>query len=178
MITLAPEDRKYFAPAARAGLYALKPSTAALEFFTQQNREKFYMFKSAPTSYDANNQPSNEQIGGQEVMVMHAPSEMTFDFPPGATEVNGQFGFLEGAYQNGNRTNGADFVIVWSDGKESVEVFRRFLDPLKKSADRSLMSFHVDLSRFTGGRLYFRTLPGPYNDFGWDWTAWTGIEIK
>jgi hypothetical protein len=28
------------------------------------------------------------------------------------------------------------------------------------------------------GRLYFRILPGPFNDMSWDWTAWTGIEIK
>lgn len=67
---------------------------------------------------------------------------------------------------------------MWSDGKESVEVFHRYLDPLRKFEDRGLISFHVDLRKFKGGRLYFRTLPGPYNDLGWDWTAWTDIEIK
>ncbi len=178
MITLAPEDRKYFAAAAQAELSVIQPSLNARAFFTQQNQERFYMFKSVPTSYEANNPPSNEQLGGQEVMVMHAPSEMTFDFPAGATEANGRFGILEGAYNNGNRTNGAEFAVVWSDGKDSVEVFREFLDPMKKIEDRGLHSFHINLARFHGGRLYFRTLPGPYNDFGWDWTAWTGIEIK
>jgi hypothetical protein len=178
MLTLQEPDRKYFAPAAEAEVSAIMSSNNSHDFFTQQNRERFYMFKTAPISYEANNQPSNEQLAGAEVMVMHAPSEMTFEFPAGATEANGRFGILDGAYQNGNRTNGAEFVVVWSDGKESKEIFRQFLDPLNKPADRGLHSFHVDLSRFSGGRLYFRTLPGPYNDFGWDWTAWTGVEIK
>lgn len=27
-------------------------------------------------------------------------------------------------------------------------------------------------------RLYLLARSGPYNDFGWDWTAWTGINIE
>jgi hypothetical protein len=178
MIMLAPEDRKYFAASARVELSTLKPTTNGAEFFSRQNKERFYMFKSVPASHEANNVPSNEQIDGMEVMVMHAPSEMIFDMPAGAKSVTGQFGILPAAYSDGNRTNGAEFVIVWANGKESVEIFRRLLEPMTKSKDRGLMSFEVDLSKFAGGRLYFRTLPGPYNDFGWDWTAWTAIEIK
>ena len=136
------------------------------------------MFKSVPASYEANNQPSNEQIDGKEVMVMHAPSEMTFDLPVGARQIAGQFGILSGAYKDGNRTNGAEFVVFWSDGKSSAELFRHYLNPLKEREDRGLKNFKVDLRPFTGGRLYLRTLPGPYNDVGWDWTAWTNVEIK
>ena len=178
MLTLAAEDRKYFAPAAQVELSELKPSTAAVEFFINQNRERFFMFKSVPVSFEANNPPSHEQINTRDVMVMHAPSELIFDVPDGAAEASGLFGFLAAAYQDGNHTNGAEFVVVWSDGRETVELFRRFLNPLGKTEDRGLHEFRVDLRRFNGGRLFLRTLPGPYNDMAWDWTAWTAIEIK
>jgi len=52
---------------------------------------------------------------------------------PDATEVTGRFGFLEGAYTNGGRSNGAEFLILWSNGKDTVELFRRFLEPPEKS---------------------------------------------
>ncbi|MBI2813982.1 MAG: DUF2029 domain-containing protein [Opitutae bacterium] len=177
-LMLAPADRKYFAPTAQVGLSRLNTSTAAQEFFNPLNRERFYMFGVAPVSFESANLPTNEQIDGREVMVIHAPSEMVFDVPRGATTLTGQHGFLAGAYEGSNNTNGADFVIAWSDGKESVEIYRRFLNPKHVAADRGLINFKVDLSPYIGGRLYLRTLPGPYNDMGWDWTAWSKIDIK
>ncbi|MSU45623.1 MAG: hypothetical protein EXS42_00485 [Lacunisphaera sp.] len=178
MIMLAPEDRKYFAGKAHVELSSLKSSTAGQNFFTNLTKERFYMFKTTPVAFEASNKPSTEKIGEEVVMVVHTPSEITFDVPKGTTEVSGRLGFLIGAYTYAGRTNGADFVIVWADGKDTVEIYRRFLDPRKNAEDRGLISFHVDLKRFSGGRLYLRTTPGPYNDSGWDWTAWTDVEIK
>lgn len=177
-LVLDPADRKYYAATGRVELSRLKPSTAAHEFFNPMNRQRFYMFGVAPISFESANPPNAEKIDGREVMVIHAPSEMVFNVPEGATTVSGWHGFLAAAYAGNNNTNGAEFVIVWSDGKESVELYRRFLDPKRNPGDRGLKEFHLDLSRHTMGRLYFRTLPGPFNDIGWDWTAWTGIEIK
>ena len=178
MVTLRPEDRKYFAATARIELSALTYSTAGQDFFRNLTKEQFYMFKSTPVAFESNNKPSNEKIGDTQVMVLHAPSEMVFDLPKNATVATGRFGFLPGAYTNGGRTNGAEFLIVWSDGKDTVELFRKFLNPLTVPEDRGLQELSVDLHKLTGGRLYFRTLPGPYNDFGWDWTGWTEIDIK
>jgi len=178
MLTLAAEDRKYYAPAAPATLSTLPPSTAAANYFAQLNREIFYMFATPPASYDNGAKPSIQQIDDKDVMVMHAPSEMVFDLPDGATTVSGRFGYVVGAYTDGGRTNGGDFVVAWSDGRNSTEIYRRRLDPLNKPEDRGLFGFQLDLSPYRGGRLYFRTLPGPFNDQGWDWTAWADIEIK
>lgn len=177
-LVLAPEDRKYFAETAQVELSVLNPSTAAQEFFNPLNRERFFMFKVAPLSFESANLPTNEKINGEDVMVIHTPSEMVFNVPDNATSLSGRIGMLSGAYTNGGNSDGADFVITWSYGKESVEIYHRFLDPRDRPADRGLIDFRVDLSPYKGGRLYFRTLPGPYNDKGWDWTAWTGIEIK
>jgi len=178
MLTLAPEDRKYFAPTAHAELSALPHSTAARNYFAQLNQEVFYMFKTPPSSYDHDTKPSIQQIDGTDVMVMHAPSEMVFDLPQDVTSISGRHGFVVGAYTDGGKTNGAEFVIAWSDGRNSIEIYRRYLNPIAKVEDRGLLSFQIDLSAYHGGRLYLRTLPGPFNDKGWDWTAWTDIEIK
>lgn len=177
-IQVNPEDQKYFAPVAQVKLSTLAPSLGGLDFFTQVNRERFNMFKAVPVDYEAQATPSTEEIDGKSVMVMHAPSTMTFNVPANAREINGQHGFLTGAYTNGGDTNGAEFVIVWSDGKEAIELYRKFLYPVNHPEDRGLKNFHVDLKNISGGRLYFKTLPGLQNNFSWDWTAWTGIEIK
>lgn len=177
-LVLAPEDRKYFADTAQVELSRLNTSTAAQEFFNPMNREHFFMFDVVPVSFESANLPTNEKIEGVDVMVIHVPSQMVFNVPDGATTLTGRLGMLVGAYTNGGNSNGAEFVITWANGKEPVEVFHRFLDPKNRPADRGLIDFQVDLTPYKGGRLYFRTLPGPYNDKGWDWTAWTAINIK
>jgi len=174
----APGDEKYFAAKARARLSTLTPSLAGRAFFDQINRDRFYMFKSVPLAYEAQANPSVETIDGQPVMLLHAPSLMTFDLPPKATEISGQLGFLSAAYNNGNTTNGADFIIYWSDGKDSKELYHRFLDPLNRPEDRGLIPFNLDVKDLSGGRVYFKVGPGPYNNPAWDWVGWTAIEIK
>ncbi|WP_438479510.1 hypothetical protein [Oleiharenicola lentus] len=178
MLTLAKEDRKYFAAPAKAELTSFPLTNSALEYFKHINREVFFMFKTPPTSFDPTTKPSMQQISGQDVMVMHAPSEMVFDLPAGATTISGKHGYVAGAYTNGGRTNGGDFVIAWSNGLDTIEVYRRSLDPLNRVEDRGLLSFQLDITKFKGGKLYLRTTVGNHNDSGWDWTAWTDIEIK
>ena len=38
------------------------------------------------------------------------------------------------------------------------------------------------INKWVGSRdsavVYFEVKPGPYNDHGWDWTAWTDIKIE
>ena len=136
------------------------------------------MFKTYPIAHDAQNPLSEAVIEGRDVAIMHAPSLMTFDLPKGAKLVTGRFGFMPGAYTKGGRTNGADFVIYWSNGAERVNLYQRFLDPFNNNNDRGLHEFEADLSGVSGGRIYLQIKPGPYDDFSWDWTGWTDVEIK
>jgi hypothetical protein len=177
-LELDPPDRKFFAATARVELSKLAPSTAAREFFNPVNRLKFHMFAVAPIFLEGPSPPSAEHIDGRVVMVVHAPSEMVFNIPAGATKVSGWHGILAGAYAEPNNTNGAEFIITWSNGAQSAELYRRFLDPKRNSGDRGLKNFRLDIGHLPPGRLYFRILPGPYNDVSWDWTAWTGVDIK
>lgn len=178
-VEIDPEDRAYFNGTAKLGIATLPPSSSGQAFFDTINQRLFHMFRSYPVAYEANSGLSEQPVEGKDFAVLHAPSEMTFDFPrAGAKVLTGEFGFLPNAYSNGGNTNGADFIIYWQDGPNRVDLFRRYLDPVKVPADRGLQQFSLDVSALKGGRLYLRIETGPYNDNGWDWTGWTGIEIK
>ena len=177
-LEIAPEHRKYFANDATYEVSAMIPPTSGEKYFSSAFERMFYMFKSYPITYDAQNPFSSGVIQGRDVAVMHAPSVMTFNVPKGATKVSGRFGFLPGAYTNGGRTNGAEFVVYWSDGGDRIELFHKFCDPLNVDQDHGLQYFEASLKGLSGGRLYLQVKPGPYNDYAWDWTGWTDIEIE
>ena len=177
-VDVAPGDRRYFNKAVQIGFFALTPSTAGAAFFREAALAQFWMFKTVPTAFNSFTTPSEIEISGEKAIVMHAPSEMDFELPAGAQEVSGAFGLPEGAYQNGGRSNGAVFRVVWTDGTDRIVVFSRYLNPRDVPADRGLQHFRAPLTNLAGGQLRLEVDPGPYNDNGWDWTAWTGIEIK
>jgi hypothetical protein len=179
-ITVAVEkdDLRYFSDQARISLFALTPSTAGAEYFQRAAQARFWMFKTPPMSFSAFAAPSETEIDGHKAIVMHAPSEMEFGLPRGATQVSGAFGFVPGAYENGGRTDGAEFRVVWTNGSEQVVVYSRLLNPHDVPADRGLQTFDASLKNLAGGQLRLEVNPGPHSDTGWDWTAWTDIEIK
>ncbi len=177
-LVLAPEDRKYYKTNAEFRLATMEPTVAGQEFFREMNRERFNLFVTPPRAYEAQNPPSETQVDGEPAMILHAPSEMSFDVPRGAILASGKFGLMPGAYTGEGNTNGAEFVIRWSNGQEQAILFKRFLNPKELDADRGLQPFSADLSALSGGRLYLTVLPGPHGNNSWDWTVWSGIEIK
>jgi len=177
-LKIEPSDRLLFADTAQIELEALPPTHRAEKFFNQLNSQLFSMFKSLPVQHYAHTPVSTAAIDGAPVAVLHAPSEMTFNLPKGAQQATGSFGFLPGTYANGGNTNGAEFIIVWSNGSQNIELFRRFLNPVQQVEDRGLQQFKIPLSHLAGGRLYLRIDSGPLGNFSWDWTGWSNIEIK
>ena len=177
-LKIEPSDRLLFADTAQIELEALPATHQAGKFFNQLNSQLFSMFKSLPVQHYAHTPVSTAAIDGAPVAVLHAPSEMTFNLPKGAQQATGSFGFLSGTYTNGGTTNGAEFIIVWSNGSQNIELFRRFLNPVQQVEDRGLQAFKIPLSHLAGGRLYLRIDSGPLGNFSWDWTGWSNIEIK
>lgn len=177
-VDLAPEDRKFYRPTALVRLATMEPTLAGQEFFREMNRERFNLFKTPPRAYEAQNPPSETMVDGEPAMILHAPSEMSFDVPRGATSISGKYGFMPGAYTDGGNTNGAEFIIRWSNGQEQAILLKRLLDPMQKAEDRGLQAFQVDLSPMNAGRVYLSIQPGPHGNNSWDWTVWSGIEIK
>lgn len=177
-VMVEDEDRRFFAPTVTLKLSAVTAPRTAFDYFIEADKTRFHMFKSIPVAYEAQSPLSEAVIDDQPVMVLHARSEMTFNLRDGAQRVRGTFGYLAGAYTKGGNTDGAEFSIFWSNGGERVELFKRFLDPVRNAKDRGLQSFDVPLPQQPGGRLFLRVNPGPNGNFSWDWTAWGGIEIK
>ena len=181
ILKIAPGEEKYFAGQAQVELSTLPVAHSAGEYFRQQDAgtlaKLFHMFHSCPLAYEAHVGFVESLIGGIPVAMMHAPSQMIFEVPAGATMVSGRFGFLESAYSNGGFTNGARFIIYGSDGTNRIDLFEKFLNPVSVPADRGLHDFSVQLKVPAGMRLYLETNPGPNNDNSWDWTCWTEITI-
>lgn len=177
-LTVAPTDEKFFARSAKIEISALPPASSGLKFFTKINEKLFHMFKSYPVAFDSLTGFSETKIDNREVAIMHAPSQMVFDVPPSPSFIRGQFGFMPGTYTNGGKTNGAVFIVYWSNGSDRIDLFQRFLDPLNKFEDRGLQDFSAKLTGISGGKLYLEIKSGPYNDHAWDWTGWSDILIK
>ncbi|MDB6115466.1 MAG: hypothetical protein JWQ62_2411, partial [Lacunisphaera sp.] len=176
-IDTAPQDRDCLQEEVEVALFTLPPSDAGKEYFKNADKAKFHMFKDAPMSYEAHNPPNEDLIDKTPVMILHAPSQMVFEVPAGATMMQGAFGFVAGAYSNGGKTNGADFGIYWSDGNDTTALLERFLDPVTRVKDRGLQKFSVKLPQGKG-HVTLKVGPGPYGEFAFDWTGWTGIEFK
>ena len=136
------------------------------------------MFDVTPTTYQAKASLSEGEIDGRPVMVFHAPSELTLDVPRGATQCSGAFGILPTAYTGGNSTDGAVFYVTWVLGTEEILLMERALDPAHRMNDRGLQYFRVNLpAAREGGYLRLWISPGPQNNFAWDWTAWSGLNV-
>ena len=176
-VEVAAGDRSCLQEKFTVAFSALPASEAGKEYFRNADKTKFHMFIDTPISYEALNPPNEDVIDKRRVMIMHAPSQMVFQVPAGATELRGAYGFVAGAYTGTGRTNGAEFVITWSDGNDPVILHERYMDPLTKENDRGLQSFAVHLPK-SSGRVILQVKPGLYGEYAFDWTGWTGIEFK
>ena len=176
-VEVAPGERAFVAEDISVSVSSLPVSDAGKNYFQNADRAKFHMFMDAPVSYEALNPPNEDAIDGRRVMIMHAPSQMVFDVPAGATVITGAYGFVPGAYSNGGKTNGAEFVITWTDGSNPVILSERYMTPVTNPDDRGLQKFSLKLPRGTG-RVLMQVKPGLYGEYAFDWTGWTAIEFK
>jgi len=176
-ILVDKSDEKYVNTQASLRVSALRPSVPIVENTEQLEKRRFYMFMNAPIAYKALTPISETYIDNERVMILHAPSEMIFSIPPKAKTVKGSFGLMETTYTKGGQTDGAEFVVSWSNGRDSIELYRRRLDPLHNQNDQGLQHFSVQLPSRSGGKIYLRINNGPQNNTAWDWTGWTGISI-
>lgn len=173
----APQDRDCLADDVTVRLFSLPPSEVGKDYFKSADRAKFHMFSATPISYEAHNPPNQDVIDQRAVMILHAPSQMIFEVPAGATMIQGEFGFVAGAYSNGGNTNGALFTVYWTDGAERKILHERFLKPVTRLDDRGLQHFSAALPKGSG-HVIMRIDPGEHGEYAFDWTGWTGIEFK
>lgn len=178
MTALMPEaQRKYFQPTIHVRFYKLAPFPRAMHAIQMPNEIKFRVFNLTPVTATSAVPYEITNEGGKEVLFVHAPSSLDFVIGPATRHLVGHFGMIANSYQNGNNTDGAEFVVDWTDaaGHSSV-LFHRLLTPRTVGTDRGEQSFEVELPA-GGGQLRMRTTPGPNNDMSYDWTYWTDVQF-
>lgn len=137
-----------------------------------------------PTQVIAPNGAVSEMRAGRREFFAHAPSQLHYEVPAGATAIRGVFGFREGAYapENQGATDGAVFSVVWRDarGGDAGErvLFRQGLRPREEAADRGPQFFRAELPAPGPGRLELRISPGPAENPASDWTYWADLALE
>lgn len=176
-IEVAEEDRFLFADQAILSLSVLQPTNLKTEYAQQLDRQRFSSFSRLPSDFFAKTPISNQDIDGREVVIMHAPSLMSFPLQAPVNRITGAHGYPHNAYSDGGETDGATFIIEWIDGETVQVLYNRSIDPLAEPNDRGLLEFDLNnLALPASGELRFII---SMNDHpGWDWTAWADVKIE
>jgi hypothetical protein len=140
--------------------------------------QRFRIADRLPVAVTAYYPPQTTQIGSQDVLLAHPDSSLEFPLRAGDASLQGRFGLLEGAYQNGNATDGVEFVVEHVPARGApVVLWRRYLDPVGQPGDRGVQSFTVALPQPALGRVILRTQNLPGRNAAWDWSLWTDLRF-
>ena len=143
-----------------------RPELAAEAMFSQ--------FKTFPADATTSAPVTSAVMRRQDVLLVAAPSELSFDVAPGRHTLSGRYGILPSDWQPG----GADFsVLLRSPGREDVVVFHVHVDPTRRELDQRLKYLKVEFEAPGPARLLLRTDPGPGNEPPSRATVWTAVAI-
>jgi hypothetical protein len=79
-------------------------------------------------------------------MFLHAPAQVRMPIPTGAKTVTLRYGFFDKAYLEENgKTDGANFLAIWVDGKKRIPMWGRILRPTTMPGDRGLQEVTFQL---------------------------------
>lgn len=176
-IEVAEEDQLWFKEKALVSLSTLKATNLNAEYAQQLERLNFASFSHLPEDFFARTPLSTEVIAGRESVIMHAPSEMSFHLRAPVSTIRGAHGYPAGAYSNGGETDGATFLIKWTNGDTERVLYERRINPFSEPDDRRLIDFDLrGLKLPARGELRF--IISINDNPGWDWTAWAGITLE
>ena len=116
---------------------------------------------------------------GREVFMLNAPGSMTFDLKGREKTLRFTAGLLSGAYTNGGKTDGVEFVVTLRkpDGSSST-LFHQECKPGENKADQGDQSYVVALPVIApGAQLVLTITPGPSGSNAWDWTYLASLSI-
>lgn len=139
---------------------------------------RYRLFNQVPVNVTTPYPPEVMSENGKDVMLTHPPSTLEFAVAATTHHLSGNFGFISRAYEEGNATDGAEFIIEWIDATDRTRtLFKRFLRPRDVPEDRGEQAFKIDLP-IGPGRLLMRTTAGPSNNIAFDWTYWTDVKFS
>jgi hypothetical protein len=112
-------------------------------------------------------------------VLVHAPTELVFEIPPGARAAHGGFGVNPLAYSKPERSLGESrFSIEYvASGDDREILFERILDPVNRPEDRTIQHFALELPSNASGRLVLSLAGAGVGDESIDLGFWTGLEF-
>lgn len=132
---------------------------------------------------DAANSPGDSLFpnrNGPSSLQLPAPSVLEFVLRGGEPRVRFRYGFLPGAYEGGNETDGARFLVLLrpAAGTERI-LWARTLEPTTRMPDRGSQAADVPLGETAAGdRLVIRVEPGTVGDLSFDWTYVSALSLE
>jgi hypothetical protein len=141
-------------------------------------RLRWSMFDPPPANVEAAVAPEHVTLRGyRDVLVLDAPSAVTFALAPGAYRLRAEYGFEPTAWRNGP----TDGVIVRierrGEGGARATVWERALDPRRNVEDGKLMTLAIDVYVEAGDTVALTTDPGPAGDAARDRVFWTNVSF-
>lgn len=115
---------------------------------------------------------------GRRVINAHSDSEIWLRAPAGATRIEWDHGMISAAWERaGDKSDGVELSIVGIlPGHGEREIYRRWLDPVRRPEDRGLQREVISYQPLPGELLHFKT--GPGGGYSYDWAFWERIEVK
>lgn len=120
-------------------------------------------------------------LDGQRVIFAHAPSELYFQPPAGATRVNALVGLAASAYAKPppEASDGVHVELVeLQAGGLRRSLWRRELAPATRPSDRGPQEISFESAVPFTGQLVFIVGPGPTGNYAYDQAYWARIEIR
>jgi len=140
---------------------------------------RFRIANRMPVAISAYFPPQTVLIDQREVLLAHPDCSIEFPVRGDDRSLQGRFGLLDGAYQNGNATDGVEFVAEYIPAQgPSVILWHRELDPVNHTNDRGLQSFSVAFPQPASGRVILHTRNRPGHNAAWDWSLWTDLRFE
>jgi hypothetical protein len=142
-------------------------------------RDKFTMCRPAPQAYRSPFHPAVDQLDGVTVIRTHAPMELIFHVPPGATRIKATGALVPDAYSGGNSTDGVILQLFEElpDGRRQL-LAERELKPMTRPADRAEVTLAHTAPQSYRGVIVLRIDPGQMGNINCDWGYWRSVEIE
>jgi len=118
-------------------------------------------------------------LDGEPSIFAHVSSSLVYPWRAEMRTLEAAYGLLPGAYAEGQVSDGAQFVVEVEEATGARrEIFRRYLDPSLKPADRGTQTLHLSIPSLPGGHLILRTVPAPSGRITNAWSYWSALRIK
>ena len=150
------------------------------EFAQLEDTTGFGGFSPSPYALEVPFGLSSVIIDNAPALNVHAPTRISFNPPAGATSFHMTWGFLPGAYADGNLGDGVAIELEFhAVGEVTPQVlWTAEHDPFTRPADRGPQELMVTFPPLSPGKLVLRVRPGPNRNISYDWVYLQTLRIE